>query len=119
MSRSSRRDPLTYLLHAREASELVLRFTTGRTFEEYSNDPLLRSAVERQFEIVGEALNQLHRLDPEVAARIPELANIISFRNILIHGYAQVDDGIVWRATIDRLPPLIAVLRSLTDELDR
>jgi uncharacterized protein with HEPN domain len=93
--------------------------TKGRTFEEYANDLLLRSAVERQFEIVGEALNQLSRLDPGLAARIPALSDIIGFRNILVHGYAQVDDGIVWRATIDRLPSPVTVLRSLIDELDR
>lgn len=105
--------------HAHEAGELILRFTRGRTFEEYANDPLLRSAVERQFEIVGEALNQMSRLDPGLAARVPALGDIIGFRNILVHGYAQVDDGIVWRATIDRLPSLVIVLRSLIDELDR
>lgn len=88
MSRSSRRDPRTYLSDAHEAARNALRFTNGRTFEEYANDLLLRSGVERQLLTVGEALNQMSRLDPALAARIPEIRNIIGFRNILVHGYA-------------------------------
>jgi uncharacterized protein with HEPN domain len=118
VSRSSRRDPRTYLWDACDAAENVLRFTQGRTFEEYSSDLLLRSAVERQLEIVGEALNQMSRRDPELASKIPQLGTIVGFRNILVHGYAEVDDGIVWRVTIDQLQPLIALLRKLLADLD-
>jgi uncharacterized protein with HEPN domain len=54
-----------------------------------------RVGVERQFEIVGEALSQLAKLDPALAKRIADYQKIISFRNILIHGYADVDDELV------------------------
>ena len=64
----------------------MLQFTDGRTYEEYSQDAMLRAAVERQFEIVGEGINQLARIDPETASKITEFQRIISFRNILIHG---------------------------------
>jgi uncharacterized protein with HEPN domain len=74
---------------------------------------LLRSAVERQFEIVGEALAQLRKVDAETAATIPELPRIVAFRNILIHGYATVDDRIVWGVVEGSLPALRAALKKL------
>jgi uncharacterized protein with HEPN domain len=85
-----------FLYDMREAARLLARFSEGKTFEEYTGDPMLRSAVERQFKILGEALAQLNRHDPETAKRVPEHRRIISFRNVLIHGYAAVDDRIVW-----------------------
>jgi uncharacterized protein with HEPN domain len=72
-----------------------------------------RSAVERQFEIVGEALRQLRDVDPDAAAAIPELARIVAFRNILIHGYASVDDRLVWGVVEGKLPALRIALGSL------
>ena len=67
---------------------------------------MLRAAVERQFEIVGEALVQLAKLDEKLAARISEHRRIIAFRNILIHGYADVDDRLVWDVVETKLPVL-------------
>ncbi|MGH1484538.1 MAG: HepT-like ribonuclease domain-containing protein [Geminicoccales bacterium] len=64
------------------------RFTNGITFDDYLDDEMLRAAVERQFEIIGEALNQLSKRDPDRANKIPDLARIVAFRNILIHGSA-------------------------------
>jgi uncharacterized protein with HEPN domain len=66
----------------------------------------LQAAVERQFEIVGETLNQLSKLDPTLAKHVSDYQKIISFRNILIHGYADVDDEIVWDIVETRLPVL-------------
>jgi uncharacterized protein with HEPN domain len=76
-------------------------------------DEMLRAAVERQFEIIGEALSGLKRVDPAAAAAIPDLARIIAFRNILIHGYASVDDRLVWGVVESDLP----ALRSALDRL--
>jgi uncharacterized protein with HEPN domain len=61
--------------------------------------------VERQFEIIGEALNRLSRIDSEAAKKIDDLPRIVAFRNILSHGYASVDDALVWQLLSDRLPP--------------
>jgi uncharacterized protein with HEPN domain len=58
------RDPKVYLWDAKTAADAIADFVAGRTFEQYKSDLLLRSAVERQFEIVGEALNQLSRVAP-------------------------------------------------------
>ena len=57
---------------------------------------MMRSAVERQFEIVGEALANLLRIAPELEPRIRDVRRIIAFRNRLIHGYASVLDELVW-----------------------
>jgi uncharacterized protein with HEPN domain len=76
---------------------------------------MLRSAVDRQFEIVGEALNRLGHADPETAERIEDLPRIVAFRNVLIHGYATIDDAIVWQVATDRLPGLIELLTGLFD----
>ncbi|MCY1381168.1 hypothetical protein D9M69_690440 [compost metagenome] len=51
----------------------------------------MQAAVERKFEVIGEALNQLAKLDPSLAARIADLPQIVAFRNQLIHGYATVN----------------------------
>jgi uncharacterized protein with HEPN domain len=77
---------------------------------------MLRSAVERQFEIVGEALNRLSGEDAALAAQIPELGRIVAFRNILIHGYAEIDDALVWQVVTDKLPELEGVLAELLKE---
>jgi uncharacterized protein with HEPN domain len=85
-----------YLADIQAAADRIARFTAGKVFDEYVADELLRSAVERQFSILGEALSRLAKDHPDVAASIPNHAQIIAFRNILVHGYASVDDRIVW-----------------------
>mgnify|MGYP005832441571 CR=1 FL=1 len=113
-----RRDPRKYLFDITEAAALLRRFVTGKTFEDYQGDPLLRSAVERQFEIIGEALNQLVRLDPEMAARISNTARIIAFRNVLIHAYASVSHEVVWGVIETKLPILEREVESLLREAE-
>lgn len=80
---------------------------------------MLRMAVERAFSIIGEALIQLTREDAGIAARLSESRNIIAFRNILVHAYAQIDDRIVWGIVESRLPVLIREVSMLMDEADR
>lgn len=89
-------DSAKLLWDAQQAVQKIKRFTADKTFAQYAVDDLLRSGVERQFEVVGEALNQLSRLDSATAAAIPDLPRIVAFRNVLIHGYANVDDRLVW-----------------------
>ena len=58
------------------------------------------AAVERNLEVIGEALNQLSKRSPELAQCVPHWREIIGFRNVLIHGYATIDHARVWlRAT--------------------
>lgn len=78
------------------AAASAMEFIGQKGFPDYTSNAMLRSAVERQLEIVGEALVQLSRVDPATASRISEHRRIIAFRNILIHGYAEIDHRIVW-----------------------
>jgi uncharacterized protein with HEPN domain len=107
------RDPRALIWDAREAAAAVAEFCAGRSAEDYLADRLLRSAVERQCEILGEALGRLARLAPDLAARIPELPRAVAFRNLLIHGYATVDDATVWRIATEDVPVLAARLDAL------
>ena len=77
------------LLHdIRIAGAKIRTFTSGKTFEDYQADDMIRAAVERQFEIIGEALSLLAKRNKGLVAHISEYQRIIFFRNILIHGYA-------------------------------
>lgn len=110
------RDPQAYLWDALQAADLLREFSAGKTFADYQAEVMLRSAVERQFEIIGEALNQLSKVDADLASQIPELRRIVAFRNILIHGYATVDDALVWQVLTEKLPELTTVLGKLLDQ---
>ena len=108
-----------YLYDIREALDAIIEFTTGCDFERYASDNLRRSAVERKFEIVGEAFAQLARCDPATAGRASEHARIIAFRNILIHGYADVDSRIVWDIVTTKVPTLRNEVVALLAEAER
>ena len=74
---------------------------------------MLKSAVERQFGIIGEALAKLSKTDSVVAGQVIDSRRIIAFRNILVHGYATVDDRIVWGVVETSLPGLTKSVESL------
>lgn len=101
------------LFDIQQAVNKVIQFITGKSFEDYESDDLLRSGVERQFEIIGEALNKLSKIDITVVSEINEHQRIISFRNILIHGYADIDNRLVWNIVETKLPTLLKDVNSL------
>ena len=113
------RTPQKLLADAISAGEAILAFTAGKTRANYGRDLLLRSAVERQFEILGEAVRRLELLDARLAQRISEYRRIIAFRNLIAHGYDSLDDDVVWQTVVDKLPILLADVRALLDELSR
>ena len=100
----------------RDAASFVLEVTASQSLEAYCDNRLLRQAVERNFEIIGEALNRLARLDPQTAARVGEVPRIIAFRNILIHGYDVLDHEVIWNVIQNDLPPLLQRVTILLQE---
>jgi uncharacterized protein with HEPN domain len=113
-----RRDARAHLADVLEATDLIERFTTAADLDSYRSDPMMRSAVERQLEVIGEALNRLTRADPELARRIPDINRIVGFRNVLAHGYDVVDDEVVWAATTLDVPALAIAVTELLAELE-
>jgi uncharacterized protein with HEPN domain len=91
-------------------------FISGRTLDDYLATAMVRAAVERQCEIIGEALAKLAKVDESVATRITEHRRIIAFRNILIHGYAEVDHRLVWDVATTKIPTLSAEVSALLTE---
>lgn len=91
-----------------EHGALIQRFVAGLSFETYVEDARTRLAVERSFEIIGEALNRTARLDPELPKVLPDCRKIISFRNILAHGYDGIEDKLVWGIVEGALSDLLA-----------
>lgn len=93
--------------------------TQGETLDTYLSDRRLRQVVERNLEIIGEALVRLRAADPDTAARITDLYRIIGLRNRLAHGYdEEIDDTLVWRAVQESLPILRAEAETLLPEFE-
>ncbi len=102
-----------YLEDIREAGQTVLQATSGRSLDDYLGDKLLRLAVERCLEIIGEALRRLDERDHATASRISDYRQIIAFRNILVHGYSMLRHDRVWSVVREHLPVLLAEVQQL------
>lgn len=102
-----------FLEDIREAGETVVEVTAGKTLDDYLRDKVLRLAVERCFEIIGEAMRRLDERDPASTAKITDFARIIAFRNVLIHGYSLVKHDLVWSVIGNELPRLLREVRAL------
>jgi uncharacterized protein with HEPN domain len=75
-----------------------------KNFEYYSNDIILRRAIERDLEIIGEAINRILIIDPEFP--ILNARRIVSLRNQIIHGYDRISDENIWGIVMNNLPKL-------------
>lgn len=102
-----------YLHDMAVACQLIEDFTRGKSFADYQADALLRAGVEREFITIGEAMTQADKLDPTAIASISALRQIISFRNVLVHGYASIQDATVWGVIENDLATLSREVKSL------
>lgn len=101
-----------YLFDIKLSIESIENFLgENRNFNEYLKNKMLRRAVEREFEIIGEAMNRLSRIDR--AIKITSKTQIISMRNRVIHGYDKIDDEIIWGTIVKHLPILKSEINNL------
>jgi uncharacterized protein with HEPN domain len=107
------RDTNAYLYDIIQSCQNVRKFTTDIDFQTYTVDLLIKSAVERQFVIIGEALNRINRVDPVMYNNIPHAERIIGFRNIIVHGYDIVSDQLVWQIVHSHLAELVDICKQL------
>ena len=91
----------------------IKEFTEGKGLEQYSEDRLLKAGVERKFEVIGEAMNRIKTYDEDVLENIRNYRGIISFRNILAHGYDIIEDKVVWGIVENDLDTLIEDIQKL------
>jgi uncharacterized protein with HEPN domain len=89
------RRTLKTLEDVRDAVAYILEITAGESQDSYSANRMLRQAVGRNFEIIGEAIRRLRDHDPATVKLLSGYSRIISFRNLLIHGYDLIDDTLV------------------------
>lgn len=102
-----------YLFDMLSSCEFLIDFTADKTIDNYIKDRAFRSALERELQIIGEALIQLEKVAPDIASKIPGYQNIIGFRHVLVHGYATLDPATVWNVVETKLENLEKEIRSL------
>jgi uncharacterized protein with HEPN domain len=105
------------LLDGINAIGLAQSFLDGVTLDQYCESSLIRSAVERQLEILGEACSRLSKLETASTLSITQLSFAIGLRNRIIHGYDAVDDDIVYATVLEDLPFLKSELSDLYEQL--
>lgn len=110
------RDREKYLYDMLDSCRFLVELTRGESVDRYVGDRVFRGAVQRELQIIGEALLQLRALDQATAAKIREHERIIGFRHVLVHGYDVVDSSVVWHIVQERLPELLRDLEGLIEE---
>ncbi|SRR5690554_22880 len=85
-----------------------------KSYQEYKHDIMLRRAIERNLEIIGEAMNRILKEDPEFT--IGNARRIVGLRNQIIHGYDSISDESIWGIVINHLPKLKVEISILIKE---
>lgn len=103
-----------YLFDIKESIDSIENYLgEKRDFSVYVSNKMLRRAIEREFEIIGEAMNRIEKVDSSI--NISSKKQIISMRNRVIHGYDKIDNEIVWGTIVRHLPKLKEEIKSLID----
>ena len=103
-----------YLFDIQESIDSIQKYLGDkRDFKIYMSDKMLRRAVEREFEIIGEAMSRIEKLDSTI--EISSKRQIISMRNRVIHGYDKIDNEIIWGTIVRHLPTLKLEIDNLLD----
>ena len=104
----------------RNAAQFIIRVSDGKGYSDYVSDLLLRSAIERNIEIIGESLMRLERTDPLQCGQISDYRKIIGLRHRLAHGYdTEIDHRIVWEIVQESLPVLLGEVIGLLSGTDQ
>jgi len=94
-----------FLFDIKESIESIENFLgEKRDFSIYQSNKMLRRAVEREFEIIGEAMNRIDKIDSKIEISSKKL--IVNMRNRVIHGYDKIDNEIIWGTIVRHLPVL-------------
>ncbi len=112
------RDPRAYLADVIEAGKAIQDAVATISFEDYCSSRLIRSAVEREFIIIGEALKQLAQRNPKLFASIDQGPEIIGFRNKITHEYITINNQLIWGVIQSELPALIERCQMLLQLLE-
>ena len=103
---------LKYLFDIQESTNSIDNcLGEKRDFNVYLANKMLRRAIEREFEISGEAMSRIEKIDPSLD--ISGKKQIISMRNRVIHGYDKIDDEIIWGTNVRHLPTLKLEIKNL------
>ncbi|MEA2110092.1 MAG: HepT-like ribonuclease domain-containing protein [Pseudomonadota bacterium] len=108
-------DPFVCIEDAVTACKLIIEFTETMDGAEFYIDLKTKAAVERQFEILGEALNRIKKIDFDILTEVDNWREIIGFRNVIAHGYDVVEDEIVWDSVQRDIPTLLKQLKKIAE----
>lgn len=103
MTRTSRDND--YLRHILQRVDRILTATKERDFSDYSADAVLQDAIERNIEVIGEAANKISKATRDRFSQVP-WAELIGARNVIIHGYIEVDPERIWDIVQRDIPEL-------------
>jgi uncharacterized protein with HEPN domain len=110
-----RRDPNKLVEDMSRAIGEVESFCAGKAFCDFESDRRLQLVVERELEIIGEALARLRRDHPSLALKIPDADKMIGMRNVLAHGYDVLEYEILWDVVENKVPALKHCLEKLDE----